>query len=350
MPKIRIVIGNRELVHFERVSVALKYDSVYSSFAFSATYLNNSEQRNIFRPLRYQQVKIYVGNINDDNLILTGTILKTEISSKAEPEGIKVSGYSLPGILSDCQFSPSNYPLQDDNKTLKEITQKFISPFGIELFVNQIAIQDANRTIEQTSASETQDVASYIVKLASQFNIVVGHTRRGRLLFTRVRANERARSNYVEGTGDFIEASLSVDGQAIHSDYTVLKQPDYLDNSAVNPQESVSNNIVPIFRQKVKKQTVGNSGNTMNAAINSRMEGLRAIKINLRVNSLLYHDQSIIKPNRVVTLQAPSIYLDQKISIFVDEVTLNQSTKGETAELKCFLREAFTGQAVRNIF
>lgn len=375
----RIFIGGEEYKFFTNVTVNLKYDSVASTFAIDSNFLNTPEQREILRPLQYRRIEIFVGDPirsgspDTSNLILTGIILKHSLSSKSEPGGIKISGYSLPGVLADSEISnhvsglaDNRHPafripaqglsqlgvgLEDNNKTLREITEKIIAPFGVELFVNQIAAADADRTIEKASANDTENAASYITKLASQFNIVVGHSRFGRLLFTRVRANERERANYIEGQGAFDEVSLEANGQAINSSYTILRQPAFLDAIEVNPEETIYANIVPAFRPRVKRQSTGGEGDLIDAARGARMEGFRnAVNITLNVTTLRFQDGSIIKPNRVVSLTAPSVYLSQKTSIFVYDVTLSQTSTGVRASMKCCLREAMTGEQVDNIF
>lgn len=351
MANLRVFIEGSEYQFFTNISVRLKYDSVASTFSITSNFIGTEEQRELLRPLQYKQVQIYVGGPNDRNLILTGLILRHEFKTTGNPEGIKISGYSLPGVLADCEIPTSVYPLQDDNKSIKDITEKILQPFGLQLYINQIATEDANRVVEQTTADEVGNAASYIVKMASQYNIVVGHTRRGRLLFTRVRADEQPRSNYVEGQGDFISATLKVDGQAMHNRYTILRQPDYLDTADTNPEETVNNNLVPVFRPKVKKQTIGNTDVINNAARSARMRGLAdSVSITLQLSNLHYQDGSIITPNRIITLTAPSIYINNKISIFVQEVTLNQTAAGVSSTLKCLLREALTGDAAQNIF
>jgi len=351
MARMSVFIENEEYKYFTNVSVALKYDSVASTFSISSNFIGNESQRETLKPLTYKKVQIYVGETIDANLILTGIILVHEFTSKSEPDGVKISGYSLPGVLADCEIPTEVYPLQDNNKTLKEITQKIIKPFGLKLFVNQIAKFDANKVIEQIAANETENAAQYITKMASQFNIIVGHSRRGKLLFTRVRANEPPLSNYVEGNGDYQAVSMKVNGQAMHNRYTVLRQPSFTDATDANPEESVNNSLVPIFRPKIKKQTVGDTDATPNAAKSARMRGLAAgVTFTIEVTTLLYQDGSIIKPNRIVTLTAPSIYIKDKISIFVKDVTLNQTPTGESAILTCVLKEALTGGPAQNIF
>ncbi len=348
----RILIEGQEYKFFTTASVALKYDSVASSFAIDSNFIGTPQQRDFLVPLTYKRIQIYIGEPTRNNLILTGVILRHDFTTKAQPDGLKISGYSLPGVLADCEIPPSIYPLQDDNKTLRQVIEKILNPFGLNLFVNQIATADADKVIPQTEAKEVENAASYIVQLASQFNLIVGHTRNGELLLTRLRTSEAPVSNYEEGTGSFQAATLSTNGQAVHNTYTILRQPGFLDGIlGNNPQEQIGNGLITEFRPKVKKQTTGDESTIIDSAKSARMKGLAdAVSISLELTTHHYQDGSIIRPNRVITLVCPSIYISNKISIFVKDVTLNETPTGVSAVLDCVLLESFTGEEVQNIF
>ena len=335
--------------------VQLTYDSAASAFSIESSFdTQDTAQKELLKSLSYPKVEIYVGARNpadDSNLLLTGVMTDDETSSTASPGGIRIGGYSLSGVLLDCEIPLESYPLQDDGKTLREITNKVLAPFGVNLFVNQVARTDAAKTVKQAKAGETEKAASYITKLAAQFNIIVGNTRQGELLFTRVLGRGATpRGVYVEGEGSFTSISKSVQGRQIFSRYTVLRQTEVDDNSPNNPQETVSETIVGAFRPQVKQQSTGGADTTGNAAKSARMAGYKAVRFVLTVSTFFYVDGSIIKPNRVIKVKAPSIGLDTETELFVQQVTLSETAAGQTAVLTCLFKGALTGERVEGVF
>lgn len=349
----KIVIDGKEFKLFTSVSVNLTYDTVASTFSIDSSLTAEALRQGMPpRPLTYKQIEIYIIKPNGvEEILLNGIITGHSGRSEATPGGVRLSGYTKTGILTDVTIPKESYPLQDDNKTLKQITQKILKPFGLSLIVNPVAQEDADRVLPQANASETENAASYIVKLASQNNIIVGHLSRGLLLFTRARANERPSSTYIEGQGEVVSVGYEIDGRAIHSRYTVLRQPEFSDNSSSNPEESASTSIVPIFRPITKTQVSGGADTTKNASVAARMAGLKsAVKYQVVISTLFYQNGEPIRPNRIVKLKAPSAYLENETSFFVVNTALEETAQGSKATLTCILAEALTGRDAVNVF
>jgi len=119
---VKLLVNNKEFRKFNAYKVGLRYNAVASTFEFTGLkgFLDN--------PLSYPDCKIY----DDDNdLIITGTILSPSLTSRASVSLVNYSGYSLPGILEDVNVPVSLYPLQSDNLSLKDICDKLLNPFDI---------------------------------------------------------------------------------------------------------------------------------------------------------------------------------------------------------------------------
>lgn len=341
----KVLINNQEFTRYTRLNFQLTYDAVASSFTIEAD--NNPAFKELFRPLAYHPVKVYAEN---GEILLTGVITNHEKISQSDVAVVQMSGYSKPGILLDVNSPTSNYPLQDDGKSLKDIFKRVIEPFGITLLVNPVAQEAANTTVEQAGADEVANLAEYLAKLSAQFNIILGHTSSGQLLLTKTRANEAPSAEYEEGKGNFLSAQLSTDGRAIHSSYTVLKQPDFGDTAETNPEETVNNTLISVFRPKVIKQTQGGSDVTANAAISARMAGLKAVRVTITVEGSQYPSGNPIRPNRTVKLTAPSINIDTPVYLFVQKVDTEITAERVETKLTCLLADALTGRQPKNPF
>ena len=58
----------------------------------------------------------------------------------------------------------------------------------------------------------------------------------------------------------------------------------------------------------------------------------------------------IIKPNNIITVQDPELYLFESSKWFIEAVTLTGDEKGNTAVLTCVLPQVYDNSKVVNIF
>jgi len=346
---MRIVINGEVYKRWIEAVVDLTFDRVASTFSITSIFDKEDEQQQrLLKPLAYNRVEIYI----DEDKILTGTILNHQSTSEAEPGQITMTGYSVCGVLADCEIPEESYPLQDTGKTLQDIARKLITPFGVELHVNQIALEESLKVIDKTTAEERDNPADYITKLASQFNLIVGNTRNGRLLFTKLRTSEPPQSNYVAGSGKYEKAKLKVDGRRLHSRYTVKRQSTISINpTSENPEVQITNTVINSFRPQLKIQSSGNSDSTENAARAARAAELGNIQFDLDVEGHRYNNGKVMKPNRVITLKDDNIFLFRETRLFVRGVTLKSNAIVDSSKLNCVPLEALTGEPInQNIF
>lgn len=345
---MKVFINGQAYLQYEKLELSLNYDTVASSYKLNARVdMDDPEHVKLFRPLSFNKVEISVGDFK----VFTGSFISHDYRTSENPELYNVGGYSLPGVLADCEIPTEAYPLQDDSKTLKEIIEKIISPFGLSLHVNQIASDDANLPIAKAVARQSEKCASYITKLASQFNIIVGHSESGRLLLTRVRLNEAPQGVYRFGDSGYTSGSIRVDASQIHSRYTVKRQTSLSSgDSDPNAESIVDNSVIPVFRPTIKTQSVG-SGDLSDTAVKSlRAKELGSISFKITVNSLVYPNGDPIRPNRIIVVRDPNIYLPNDTKLFVRTTKLVQTANSAFAVLDCVFPNALTGEPLTNIF
>ena len=346
MATIIKINGNRYEA-FQDLNIDINFDSLASTFSFSGLFdTDNSEHRRIFRPLSYNSVEIYDGN----TLLLTGVILSHRYSPSNTRNLVPVSGYSLPGVLVDSSIPTSKYPLETLGKSLIEITEDLISEFGISLVVDPSVQEDAAKLYEKSLAKGNQTVGNYISKLASQRNIIVSHTPRGEVLFTRPRKNQQSIATYRENVPT-LQFNLTVNGQGMHSAVTVLKQGTV--GSSIEGNATANNPLITAFRPLVKEQTNGSSGDTDDAARNAISAELKNISLMIDTDRWIWFDGrtiSTLAVNNYVDVIAPQCYIARRASFFVKKVTFIEDNQRRTARLECVLPETFNGDEPRNIF
>lgn len=338
-------VSGKEFEYFSQFNLALQFNSVSSVFSFDCL-IETQEQKEIFKPLSYNNVRVKYSN----ELLLTGTILNTSTSAESSKSLGNISGYSKTGVLEDCEIPISLYPLQSDGLSLKQITEKLIRPFGINLIVDSTVLVSANKKYDIITADADQSIIDYIVELAKQRDIIVTHNELGYLRFTKLNTKLPSIATYTEGM-PVTKIILSVNGQGIHSQITVQKQATI--DVDVSGEKTLSNIMVGKFRPTVKKQTAGNNSDTENTANIERAAELRNIKLTIETDRWKWTDGkkiSIIKPNNIIEVQSPSNCINSRTRFFVEKVDYKSDENGINAILTCVLPEVYTGETPKNIF
>ena len=61
-------------------------------------------------------------------------------------------------------------------------------------------------------------------------------------------------------------------------------------------------------------------------------------------------NEKIIRPNKIITVQNPKLYLFKKTRFFIESVELTGNEKQTSAVLTCFLPEVYDSKTPKNIF
>jgi len=338
--KITVKIGSEIYDFFTSVTLTLKYDGIASAFSITSYFDEKNESHiKLFKPLQYKLVQIYA----DDVLVLTGTILNVSFNEIASKQLATISGYSLPGILEDCNIPTSLYPLQSDNRTLKEIADNLCKPFGIGVEVDSSVLDLVNKPYKKTTADEKQSVKSYLTSLANQRNIILSHTPEGKLLFTKAKTNGIPIDNY-----KYLSRKLDISGQKIHSQITAIMQPKV---EAENAAESnIENPFISNFRPAVVQQNSGDDNDTGDAAQNMIQAEMKNIKLAIDIDNIVWENGDLILPNNIIAVMAPELYLFNKVNFFIEQVTIKKDKSSESASLTAYLPQVYSGEKFVNIF
>lgn len=338
---------SRRVEYFNNFNLSLRYDSVASSFGFSFfADLENEEHRILCKIAQYQLARLE----HNGELLISAFILSQAITDSATPSLKSFSGYSIPGVLEDSQIPPYAYPLQSDGLTLKQIAEKLMRPFQIKIDIDPSVEHLMNQPYKETTADPTQTVKDYLVELATQKNIIVSHTPIGHLLFTRAKIDQKPIIDFGEGLiAD--SYNLIFPGQAMHSHIWVMKQADSDGGNA--GQSLIENPYVPTsttaFRPKVIIQSSGDDLDTDKAAQNALASELKNLKLVITVDRWDVNG-IILKPNSIVSVQNPRLFMDKKTNWFVEQVDYEGDAEKLTATITCVLPETYSGKYPKYIF
>lgn len=337
-------IRNREVNFFKEFNIQLLYNSLANTFTFKY-YFNPDNQEHIDLACigHYHEAQLE----HNGETLLTGYILNEKFNDSDKKEITSFAGYSLTGVLQDCQIPPELYPLQSNKLSLKEIADKLVKPFGIKVVVDPAVLSKVNEVFEQTTAKESQTIGAYLDELSRQKGVVLSHTEKGELLFTRANTSGNPILNF-DGGIPFTSMELEFQGQGMHSHITVVKQADMDGGNA--GEYTIKNPYVPfVFRPKVIMQSSGtdvDSETVAKAALASELRGLKLIITTDRWEV----DGKVIKPNNIIKVLNPEVYLFKPSRWYIESVQLKGNETQTVAILTCVLPEAYSNEKPKYLF
>jgi prophage tail gpP-like protein len=339
-------IDGKQYDFFNEVNVSLKYDSIASTFSFLFWFdPENIEHKRLVEPLKYKPVTIE----HNGELLITGVLLSNSFNSSSKPSLVAIGGYSKAGVLEDCEIPTSNYPLQTQNLKLRDIATRLLKPFNIPFKVDSIVSSSMDRVIAETTASEKQSVKGYLNELAGQRHIVMSHNEKGEVVFTKANTVQKALIDFNLSNGliPATQMTLEVNGQAMHSQITVIKEASTDGGNA--GQSTVNNPFVSVFRPSVKVQTSGDTNTTAQAARMELSKELSNIKLTIELDRWTI-DGKVIRPNNVVSVTNPELFIYRKTNFFIESVTFKGNEKAQTCTIVCVLTSVYDNSTPSNIF
>lgn len=364
----RITVDGKNVTHFTSGSITLKLDSIASAFEFSSRFAaQDKEHQEIFKPLQYKDVQIF----NSKNkLIFTGTILNHRFKSNRGRELAIISGYSKSGILEDVSIPVSAYPLESTNRSIKDIADRLCGLFGIKVIISDQgkSITDtvikgkvkskraartkstyedlkakANSIFGRTSASPSESIKDYLAKLASQKNIVLSHNEKGDVLLFQPDLMQKPRYFFTKGNS--LEMSADFNGQSMHSDVNIVRQPSD-ENAGVSTSDTAKNSLIAKYRPTTKILTSGEDTDTKDGALNEVASELKGVQIGVKLQGLF--DE--LYPGEIVNVHNHYIYSYAYNRFMVDSITMNFDESEDTTTLGLVVPESFSGgPVIRNI-
>ena len=337
---MKIKINNKFFNHFSDLKVNFNLDTFGSTFSFKARFNpDNLEHQKIFRPLSYNEIQIFS---NDNNLLLTGTIVNNSFSSSQNPELVSLSGYSKSGILQDVSIPLSVYPLEKNNQSLSQISSQMIKPFNIGQIIDPSA-NELSFNYEKVVANVSDTVAGFLSKLAAQRNVIIGHTTKGDLYYFKAFTNSKSVRAYT--TKNVLSSSIRIDGQGFHRSISVLRQPSDT-NDGASTVDSITNTIVLSDRKVIKTLSSGEDTDTSKAANNVLAAELKSLQVSIELPRIDYD----LKCGQIVNFQNRELFIYKSQRFVVNTITYNEDSGSDTMSISLLLPEAFSGENPKNIF
>lgn len=362
-------IRQRKIDKFNSVRVTLRYNTIASTFSFDFFYDPDIlETKELACIGHYHICKLY----HNGELMLTGQMLSEGFTNTSTRQLVAIGGYSLPGILEDCQI-PSNaaidaaiasgnlkikppdsipycYPLQSDGLSLRQIAEKLIKPFNLTMVIDPSVKDVMEEPFSETSAEAKDSVKHYLTELATQKNVNITHDIKGNLVFTKVNTDLKPIFffNVPKGGLPGVKMNLDFNGQQMHSHITVMQQADADGDNA--GESTIANPYVPfIFRPKTIIQSSGDIIDTEVAAKNALAAELKGLPVKVSLDRWTINDK-LIYPGQMISIKNPEIYLFNKTDFIIESVDYKGDQKELTSVLTCVLPEVYNNKTPQYIF
>lgn len=291
--------------------------------------------RELFRPFAFNSVVFTVGGTP----LFTGTLVSVTPEIDSNRKSLSVSGYSLPGVLSDCTAPASAFPLEFFNQGLKDIAASVVVPFGLSVVFSA----EQGAVFDQVALEPAKKVLSFLIELAQQRNLIISSTPDGVLQFDRSTEAGMPVARLQQGDPPLLSVTPVFSPQEYYSHITGIEPTavgfDGSQFTTKNPHlpgvvRPLTFTIADTLDADVKQATEAKMG---------RMFG-NAVTYSASVATWRDPAGNLWKPNTTITLIAPDAMIYNETEFVIRSIELQRDTKGDVATLNLVLPGAFSGK------
>lgn len=336
---MKVKINGRDVKHYTALNLKRSLDSISSTFSISVRFNpENDDHKELFKPLQYHDILIYS---DSGELLFTGTILGHAFKSDSGFNLAVLSGYSKCGILEDITIPPSMYPLESNKRSLREIANKLCNAFGVKILFDSTVSNEVDRIFSKSTCDATETVKGYITKLTSQRNILLSHNEKGEIVL--FKPNLKAKPKYYFNKDNTVSMSSTWNGQAMHSQINVVRQPS-AENAGVSTVDKVESFYIKKYRPTTKVLSSGEDTDTKKAAENEYAAELKNITFTVELEGL-FND---IKPGDLINIHNHEIYSFAYSRWIVSDISFDIDENSTTTSMSLRLPESFSGEIEQN--
>jgi prophage tail gpP-like protein len=343
----------RTVKFFNEFELSLNYDSFGSTFSFKYYFDPTNPDHKELSCVSHDHECVVTHN---KQILITGFAMTQEYELEPTKKLAVISGYSKPGLFTECQIPPDLYPLQSDGVSIATIAKKITDrwkKWKIGVVVDTEVSDLANKPFKSVTASETENIDSFLLNLAQQKSLVISHDEKGNLLITKAKTKQKPFMEFDSRVPNMIPltgSKMTYNGSAMHSHITVLKQASSDGGNA--GEYTLRNPYCPIvYRPKVVSQTSGDDIDSKEAAIRELGKELdEGLKFTIKTDRWLDSKGNIIRPNSIISIFAPEMYIYTKATLFVRSIDFSGNNEQTIATLNCVIPEAFSREIPTSIF
>ena len=214
-----------------------------------------------------------------------------------------------------------------------------LDPFGIDYIITTAARTKANEDITEIAAEPSKTILSFLAEIASQKGLIMRHNERGAIVFD-VYIPPASRGVISDGDLNVINVDSSFEGRTMHSSITTMGQSSL--SREGEREATIENTLIPQNRPIIQQLNTVEDIDAQGAAIQVRNKELKSIYVNIELDKIDTLGD-VVKAGDVITLNFPSIRIEQNTRFMVLSNVITVSATSEKSVLRMIMEEALTG-------
>lgn len=333
--EVAISINRDRFRFWESVRIKRSMDT-FDSISIGAPFeASNKAFRDAFKPFSYNDIGVTVGGAP----LFTGVMLTPVPSMVADKRTVTASGYSLPGVLNDCNSPSSAFPLEFNGQKIGDITKSICEPFGLSVEITA----DEGPVFERVASEPTKKAYAFIAELAQQRNLIIGNTPTGKLLIQQSVTTGRPVARLEQGLAPVISVAPQFSPQNYYSHVTGVQPTSVgVNGSKYTVKNSRLEGAIRPFTFTAKDTLAAD----IKGATEAKAGRMFANAVSYSVPVATWRDPqgNLWEPNTTITLIAPGAMIYSAYEFIIRFVELIQDNDAESAILTLVLPGAFDGK------
>lgn len=330
-----VTVDGKRFRFWTRIRIVRSIDTVDIA-EFSGPFESTAEDlRESFKPFQYQPLRVRVG----DQDLFTGTMIGVKPTMTSESKTVGVSGYALPGVLSDCTAPASMFPLEWNDSKLDAIASALAEPFGLRVDFRD----DPGPVFERVALDPGERIFTFLTELAQQRGLIISSSETGDLIFWKSVSGGRPVAKLEQGQSPLMSIQPFFSPQEYYSHITGVA-PTMI--GVEGSQFTVKNpRLSGILRPFIfaLPDTLESDAEEPVQTKQGRMFA-NAVSYEMTVATWLDSSGELWRPNTVVSVHAPGAMIYEPYSFIIRSVEFNKDSGGETAIINLVLPGSFSGE------
>lgn len=334
--KATLFINSQQVKHFSGLSIEKSIDNVGGGFSFESPFFSDIKiYRELFKPFSYHPVEIHIGG----KLVLTGTIEGVSPRVSESSTSVVIQGRSRTGVIVDCTFQKSDFPLQFTKAKLDEIAAKVLEKYKLTA-----SFPDGPGALFEESGpqSPTETVFTFLQNLARQRELLMGERADGNPVFRKANFDGTPVATLVEGQQGITFSEAGYNATSRFSSFDAFGQEaGKNDNFAITEDPA----LVGIVRPKSVQSNDTNAANIQGVSDWAASAAVAAgINIPLKVVGWLRPDGELWAENDIVTITAPSLMIYKPFPFLIKSLRFDETDTVKVTTFTLTIPGAYSGK------
>jgi len=334
---VTITIDGQTFKFWENLKMTESIDSI-RTFEFTAPFdPDNSALVDLFKPMRFRSVEIKI----DEEIELTGRLVSPD-SSVQIPKGILVTGYSEPGMMGDSPIPATEFPIEYNDQTLRQIAETISSFYSIEIdYKSTEAVQ-----FDRVAAEPGKKGLDFLIELANDRGLIISDDSIGKLVFKQASTDKKSVANFREGESPVLSIIPDFNPQNFYTSITGLApgiiggefESVTIENQAIPSDQPDNRPFVykvqnELFGADLQKEVKGKAGRMFSSTIS----------LEIIIAGWRNKDDELIRTDQYINVLAPSAMIYTETLFLIKDIERSRSDKDELT-IKAVLPGSFTGE------